>query len=211
MATEVEAKLSADGPEPLLRLAEVDRLADVVLGPPRTVAEVDRYLDTDDLRLAAARWACRLRSRNGGVRVSLKGPAASEAPADGLHRRPEIEGPATDAVDPADWPNSAAREHLEALSGGMPLVERFRLVQRRTERSVRLEDGREIGLLTMDVADVVHGGRVLGRLHVVELELVAEGDEAPVAAITRALESFPGLAREPRTKLEHALELLDGA
>jgi inorganic triphosphatase YgiF len=211
MATEVEAKLSADGPEPLRGLASLARLADAVLGPARTVAEVDRYLDTDDLRLAAARWACRLRRREGIVRVSLKGPAASESPADGLHRRPEVEGPATDTTNLADWPASEARTQLESLSAGRPLLERFRLVQQRTERSVRLTDGREVGLLSLDVADVVNGGRTLGRLHVVELELVTEGDEAPVAAITTALEALPGLAREPRTKLEHALELVDRA
>ncbi len=211
MATEVEAKLTADGPGPLTRLAAVERLADAVLGPARTVDEVDVYLDTEDLRLSAARWACRLRSREGAVRVSLKGPAASEVPADGLHRRPEVEGPATDTVDPAHWPPSAARARLEALSGGRPLIERFRLAQSRTERSVRLRDGREIGLLSLDVVDVIHGGRTLGRLHAVELELAAGGDEAPVAGITTALEAIPGLSREPRTKLEHALELLDRA
>ena len=211
MATEVEAKLSADGPGPLTRLAVVPRLADAVLGPATTVQETDRYVDTEDLRLSAAGWACRLRRRDGIVRVSLKGPAASRSPVDGLHRRPEVEGPADEGADPSGWPASEARDHLEALSGGMSLVERFSLVQARTERSVRTADGREIGLLSLDVADVVHRGRVLGRLHAVELELVADGDETPVADITRALESSPGLVREPRTKLEHALELVDRA
>ena len=211
MATEVEAKLSADGPGPLTTLATVERLADAVLGPARTVEETDRYLDTADLRLSSAGWACRLRSREGTVTVSLKGPAASTAPADGLHRRPEIEGPAIDTTQPATWPPSAARDHLAALSGGGTLVERFRLVQARTERSVRVPDGREIGVLSLDVVDVVDGGRVLGTLHAVELELAADGDETPIAAITTALEAIPGLRREPRTKLEHALELVDRA
>ncbi len=210
MPTEIEAKFRADGPGSLERLAAVPRLGDAVLGPPRTVAEVDRYLDTADLRLASAHWACRLRSRDGGVRVSLKGPAEADAPADGLHRRPEIEGPATDSMDPSSWPASPARAHLEALCDGATLRERFRLEQQRTERSVHTRDGAEVGMLTLDVVDIADVGRrsAVARLHVVELELAADGDEGALLGIAAALEGTQGLVPEPRTKLEHALELL---
>ena len=54
-----------------------ESLGRAVLGPARTVDETDRYLDTDDGRLAAALWACRLRSREGTTRISLKGPQRS--------------------------------------------------------------------------------------------------------------------------------------
>lgn len=208
MAIEVEAKCRADGREPLLELARVESLGGAALGPPRTVTEVDRYLDTADLRLAAARWACRLRSRGGEVRLSLKGPAQTDPPADALHRRPEVEGPATDAAHPAAWPPSVARDHLEALSGGRPLLERFSLSQERTERSVRSGHDEPVGVLSLDVVDVVQAGVVRGRLHIVELELVADSDEAPVGAIIAALEDVPGIVRDPRTKLEYALRML---
>ena len=210
MPTEIEAKFRADGPDALDRLASVRELGTALLGTPRTVAEVDRYLDTVDLRLASARWACRLRSRDGGVRVSLKGPAEADAPADGLHRRPEIEGPATESLDPSGWPASPARAHLEALCAGATLRERFRLEQQRTERTVHTRDGREVGMLTLDVVDVldVMRGTSVATLHVVELELAADGDEGSLLGIAAALERMEGLVPEPRTKFEHALELL---
>ena len=74
MPTEVEARFRAESAEPLAELAGRARLGRARLGSPRTVDETDRYLDTIDGRLAAARWACRLRSREGTTRISLKGP-----------------------------------------------------------------------------------------------------------------------------------------
>ena len=64
---ETELKLSATGPAPLRRLAGSQRSATRHSGAPNTYLELDRYLDTDDGRLAAAKWACRLRSRSGRI------------------------------------------------------------------------------------------------------------------------------------------------
>ena len=75
MPTEVEAKFRAEVRRTADELAAASASrARASSEPPRTVDEVDRYLDTDDGRLAAARWACRLRSREGATRISLKGP-----------------------------------------------------------------------------------------------------------------------------------------
>lgn len=209
MPVEVELKFAADGPAPLRALASVARLGAATLGPPHTFDEVDRYLDTPDGRLAAERWACRLRSREGRTRVSLKGPPESGSGGQ-IHRRPEIEAPATESTDPASWPPSEARSFLDALRGNAPLVERLRLAQRRSERDVRV-DGDELGTLTLDVVGVEAGGRPVGRFHVVELELRTSGtadDEAGLLGLGAALEAVDGLRPEPRTKLEHALSLL---
>ena len=210
MATEVEAKFLADGPGALERLAAADRLGRASLGPPRAFDEVDRYLDTDDGRLAAAGWACRLRDRDGRLRVSLKGPAEAQA-ADWLHHRPEVEAPATDSLDPRAWPTSEARALLDRLSGGRPLQERFRLVQRRTEREVQL-DGAHLGTLSLDsVAVVGDGVRDAGTLFAVELELQQAGDAVALGSLAElgdALARQPGLEPDGRTKLEHAVALL---
>ncbi|MGH2418639.1 MAG: CYTH domain-containing protein [Candidatus Limnocylindria bacterium] len=210
MATEVEAKFRADGPGPLEGLASLPRLGRATLGPARTVEEADRYLDTDDGRLAAARWACRLRSREGVTRISLKGPPR-EAPSAGWHhRRPEIEGPATDEISPESWPPSEARELLTTLAGGRPLAESLRLRQRRTERSVTIDGGEPIGTLTLDRVSLAAGEIDLGQLFVVELELDphSEHGEPELENLAEALAALPGLAAEPRTKLEHALDRL---
>lgn len=210
MPIEVEAKLRADGPDVLAALASIPALGRASLGPAETVAEVDRYLDTDAGSLAAARWACRLRERGSTVRVSLKGPPDAPITAIGVHRRPEVEGPATGDPDPAAWPESEARDLLVELAGGDPLRERLRLRQQRTERAVTL-DGKPLGTLTLDVVEIEAGGRTAGVLHVVELEKDPwSTDEAGLAEAAAHLARMPGLTPEPMTKLEHALERLAG-
>jgi inorganic triphosphatase YgiF len=211
MRTEVEARFRADGPEPLEALATASHVGRARLGPARTVEEADRYLDTEDGRLAAARWACRLRTREGVTRISLKGPHA-KPPTDGWHhRRPEVEGPASPEIAPESWPPSEARDLLASLAGDRRLTERLRLDQRRTERSVTLDAGAPLGVLTLDRVRLVAGTADLGLLYIVELELDAASDraEAQLGDVAAALAAWPGLVAEPRTKLEHALHRLD--
>jgi inorganic triphosphatase YgiF len=211
MRTEVEARFRADGPGPLEALAAASRVGRARLGPARTVDETDRYLDTEDGRLATARWACRLRTREGTTRISLKGPHA-KPPTDGWHhRRPEVEGPASPEIAPESWPPSEARDLLASLTGGRRLDERLRLDQRRTERSVTLDGGSPLGVLTLDRVHLAAGAVDLGQLFIVELELDAASDraEAQLGDVAAALSSWPGLVAEPRTKLEHALHRLE--
>ena len=209
MRAEVEAKFIAADPTALAALASAPSLAFATLGPPRVVPETDRYLDTRQGALAAARWACRLRVRDGVTRVSLKGPA-EETDSAWHHRRPEVEGPATASMRPTDWPESDARRMLAELAGEAELVEQFELRQARTERPA-VVGGERVATLSLDGVDVLEGGQKLGRLLVVELELAS--DEALPAdrfeALAGELAARPGLRPDPRTKLEHALEMLD--
>jgi inorganic triphosphatase YgiF len=205
---EVELKFEADDEGPLDALAVADRLGPAWLGPASTIDETDRYLDTADLRLSARRWACRLRTRQGRTVVSLKGPAEHEA-GDLFHRRPELEGPAVDSLDPGQWPPSAAQQLLDTMRGSEPLEERFSLTQQRTERTVQLAR-RHCGLLSLDRTQIWRGSAQLGALLTVELEVEPSAlerglDPSPLA---HALSLHPGLRPDPATKLEHALRLL---
>jgi inorganic triphosphatase YgiF len=212
---ETELKLSATGPAPLRRLNKVPTLGHTQLGAPNTYLELDRYLDTDDVRLAAAKWACRLRSRSGTHRVSLKGPPVSANELGGaLHQRPEIEGVASERPDPSEWPPSAARDRLLELADGRPLREQFTLRQRRTERSVGGEKER-MGTLSLDRVVVMLEYEPVGRLWCVELELAGTSDAAADADAKALLPGLladllagGGLSIEPLTKLERALALL---
>ena len=205
---EAELKYTALDERPLHELEHAELLGPAHLGVPRTVSELDRYLDTADLRVAALRWACRLRSRQGRTVVSLKGPAEHSS-GDLVHRRPELEGPADLSLDPAGWPPSEARDRLLAMAGGAPLIERFRLEQERTERSVTLR-GLRVGTLSLDRVQVRRGENELGRLLVVELEFEAAGpvDHRPLAS---ALGRLPGLSPDPLSKFERAEGMLVGA
>jgi inorganic triphosphatase YgiF len=205
---EVELKFRADS-HAMDVLARADRVGPARLGTVRLVVEVDRYLDTHDLRLSTLGWACRLRSREGRTWISLKGPP--EAGTDGaMHRRPELDGPATDEPDSQAWPASPARDAVMAMSGGAPLQERFTLEQSRRERSVEI-DRQTIGTLSLDFVRVERNGLGRGRFEVVELELTDDAVQGglDLAPLTRALQATAGLQPEPHTKLERALELLD--
>jgi inorganic triphosphatase YgiF len=206
MPVEVEARFRAVELGVLERLATITRLGGASLGPPRTVAELDRYLDTDDGRFAAARLAFRLRTRDGRTLISLKGPRTRASGA--IHRRTEVEGPATARLEPSDWPPSQARELVDATAGGRPLMERFRLHQARTERAVTI-DGRSLATLTLDRVRIEAAGRDHGELLIVELELgddAGAAGESLLATLSDRLGGHAGLAPEPRTKLELSLE-----
>jgi inorganic triphosphatase YgiF len=126
-----------------------------------------------------------------------------------LHRRPELNGPATADAIPSAWPRSEARDLLEAMSGGEPLVEQFTLEQARTEREVVVR-GRRAGILSLDRVRVVAGGVAFGLLHVVELEFDAASTPSADDAehLVRALERIDGLRADPMTKIQHALALI---
>lgn len=210
---ELELKYRADDATPLQALAAIATLGPTRLGPPETVDELDRYLDTPDLLLAAAHWACRLRTRGGRTTISLKGPARHAA-AEALHQRFEVEGPGGSGIDPEQWLPSPAREVLLQLAGGRAaaetaLAERFTLAQRRTERAV-LSRGRQVGLLSLDESTVLQDGAPRGTLFMVELELEIDQplDEPLAAELDAALAAVPGIRADPLTKLEHALALL---
>jgi inorganic triphosphatase YgiF len=206
---EVEIKLRATDAA-LADLAVRRRLGPATLGAPRAVDEHDAYLDTADRRLAASRWACRLRTRDGRRWISLKGPAIGTP--DAVHRRPEVEGeaPLGPPDDPATWPASPARDLVLRLARGAPLEERLALRQRRTERTVMV-DGSRAGTLSLDVARVLIEGAELGALRVVELELAAGSDPGLVKVLGAALAGVQGLEPEPASKLERALALAEGA
>jgi len=205
---ESELKYRAESDATLDALASPVALGPASLGPPNVVEEMDRYLDTQGRHLARARWACRLRTREGRTRLSLKGPSQHAAGA-ALHLRPEIEGPAGGNLDPSSWPPSPARDLLLELTGGAPLNERLRLAQRRTERAVVMA-GRRVGLLSLDRARVLRDGQEVGVLRVVELELAPDalaGGLDP-GHLERALAAIPGLAPDPASKLQRALALV---
>jgi inorganic triphosphatase YgiF len=207
---EVELKLRASDRLVLRRLARRRRLGDARLGPARTVDELDRYLDTADGRLAAVAWACRLRSREGSMIVSLKGPRSSRDGEGSLHSRPELEGAATLDPDPRAWSRSPARDLVLRLADGRPLVELLELRQRRTERSVEV-GGERIGLLSLDRVEVVQAGKPVGRLFIVELEVAPVPPEGAVPLLAAALDGIRGLRPDPLSKLEHALPMLKNA
>ena len=129
------------------------------------------------------------------------------------HRRPEVEGPATDAIEPDGWPASPALELLARLRAGSRLVERVRLYQARTERAVTLADGASIGTLTLDRVRMTAKGPTSAGSSWSSWSSThrRRPGEAELDGLAAELEATDGLVAEPRSKLEHALERIAGA
>jgi inorganic triphosphatase YgiF len=209
MSTEIEAKFLAADRGPLEALAAATEVGEAALGELRAFDEIDRYLDTEEGLLAEQRWACRLRNRHGAWIVSLKGPRSLGESA-WIHSRPELEGPALETLEPADWPPSGARDQLALLSAGRPLVERLRLLQHRSERPVSMH-GEPMATLSLDEVRVEREGQALGTFLSVELELTEGGPAANLPPLAEILRGVSGLTADPRSKLEHALALSQAA
>jgi CHAD domain-containing protein len=200
---EVELKYRMSGVGAGERLLAADELAGLwALGPATDVLQEDRYLDTPDAALAAAGYAGRLRSTDGGTIISLKGLKRQD---DGgaTHRRDELEGPADPSAPPVAWPASEARDVVVGIAGDRALEELVVLRQLRRKRLYG-KDGTVVEL-SLDDVEVVSGGRVVERFAELEAE-VREGDEAMLGPLAELLGEIEELVPAGSSKLDRAME-----
>ena len=201
---EIEAKFVVPNRQTYRSLLRLRDTAGYVLIPTSAVQMADRYFDTADGRLLAAGYACRLRTENASVLATLKGLGGALG---AIHHRDEQEIQlAMWTPDAIAWPASPARDLALKLSGGAPLQPLFDLEQHRTRSDV-MDGVRCVAELSLDAVRVVVGQRP-ALYYELEVELKAEGTEADLARIAQALVDEHGLAAEPRSKFERALETL---
>jgi inorganic triphosphatase YgiF len=200
---EVEVKLAVDDPvavRDLIEVADPERLAGFeASGAVRESRLLDRYLDTADGRLAAAGARARIRTGHGPARLALKYHGVDDG---AVTSRREIEGPATDALDPAEWPDSAARRELLRLKGADDLVEIARLRQHRVARDMERDDARVE--LSLDALEALDGDRVVATRWELEAEL-KRGQPGPLHELAAALQSAGGTGPPTGAKLAFAI------
>lgn len=214
MSDEVELKYAIADLDALRARLEAGLLDDVARfgdEPWRTVEIEDRYVDTAEGSLEAAGLGVRLR-RIDGLRLVTVKSMAQGAPQDGepqaLHRRLELEAPASARLDPATWPESPARERVENLIGGKRLRIRFTLAQRRLERV--LVSSADRATLSLDAAEVKRRGRSLGTFATLEVE-AADGSDRLLSRLAGPLESTGLISAETRSKERIAQEMVADA
>jgi inorganic triphosphatase YgiF len=206
---EIEVKLSVGDPDAVL--ARLARAAPAALagfrrvGRLRRVVVLDRYVDTADRALDAAGLRARLRDVGGTVTLTVKGRALERA---GVTTRTELEGPATRALDPMAFPPSRARDEVERVSAGRPLVEIARLRQRRAVRHLQ-RDGTVVEL-SLDRLEALDGERTVATRTELEAELKA-GDPEALAELGAALLRLPSVAPAVASKRSFAIEALAAA
>ena len=196
---EVEVKYAVDDPaliRPLVELPQPGLLAGFEgAGAVHEVEVLDRYLDTVAGALEGALARARLREERDRVELTFKRQGVVGD--GGVTTRVELEGPATPDLDPARWPESAARHELMAVAGGGPLVETARLRQRRLVRDlVRGETRVE---LSLDHLEALDGEAVVATRWELEAELKA-GRQEDLAELANALGVLPGLSLAAESK-----------
>jgi CHAD domain-containing protein len=210
---EVELKYLVRDVEALRTWLERDwggALDGLEFGNERTVEVEDRYIDTAYGALEQAGFGARLRREdNGPYSVTVKS-SSHERPGDtggerqdskALSQRVEVEGPASERLDPDTWPSSAARELINEIRDGARLRLLFTINQRREKKTLALDDGPV--QLALDRVAVFRGGRPLASFSVLELE-VATTSGADLNRLAGLVEATGFVVPEPRSKEEIA-------
>ena len=206
---EVELKYRPTTLEAAERVLNTDGIAGLSpWRPPRSQAFEDRYVDTADGALARAGYAARLRTTSSGTIVSVKSAAKPSGDGSALHRREELEAPATVGAAPRAWPASDARSLLLEICGEEPLAELLTIRQVRRRR--RLRDGGTVLEISLDDVAVESDGATVDRWVELEIEVV-KGDEARLTAVAEELERDPELVPGEGAKLERALAAIGAA
>ena len=202
---EIELKLEVRDPRAARRLLAAETIGELVAaGPIETRDLTDRYIDTAGGHLHRAGRVARLRAIDGEILVTVKSAVA--ALAGGVHRREEVEAPASDDLDPRHWPPSDARALVLELAGDRLLVELATIVQRRRVR--RFEANGTAIEVSLDRVTVVREGRRVSRFVELEAELLA-GAQGPLIALGERLAIDPAYGPARSSKLDRALAAVE--
>jgi triphosphatase len=197
---EVELKYRVTAAAAGARLLRDDHLGALdALGPAREERHDDRYFDTEAGSLAVAGYAARLRETGDGVLLSVK---ATPDGTGALHRREELEGPATALLNPRLWPASDAQALIVRLVGDAEVVELVRLRQVRRRRDFGT-DGTSVEM-SLDDVEILRADSVVDRFVELEVELKT-GSESALGPVSEVLDGTAGLAVSHASKLAFAL------
>lgn len=204
------------------RVTDVDALQAFLDGPwtaalpdvtmtEATVKQVeDRYFDTVRGALRRHGFGARLRRSGNGITLTVKSLTPEEAdatvPAEALHRRIELEGPANARLDPDGWPSSPARELVDELRGDARLKALFTIRQRRAVRDLRAVDG--AAQLSLDEVEVIVGRAVVGTFAELEIEST-EGDASLLARLAGVLAGSDLVTPVSASKEQQARQLME--
>jgi triphosphatase len=169
----------------------------------RTLEITDRYFDTPDLALSAAGYGARLRTVGSDTTLTVK---ADIEVGDGLHRRLELEAPATRSLNVRNWPESEARSRLLDVVADRRLVERFVVGQQRRERAIDFDGTRAVA--SIDEGEVEYLGIAAGDIRQFEVELVSGDADALRSFAARFAETGFGKAQD-RSKFAVAGDLVE--
>jgi inorganic triphosphatase YgiF len=208
---EVEAKFSIPDRATFDELCRLEALAGYRLAQGGVKQVHDRYLDSGDRAILRAGYACRVRRKGQKYVATLKGLGGADADS-GIHHRTEHEVPVNDD-DPTTWPDSSARDLALQLSNGRPLHELFSLRQERHVRLLYADEPagtRRVAELSLDIViPAACAAREALLYFELEIELLDQGNESDLHALSGNIQTVWSLRPESRSKFERGLELAD--
>ena len=202
---EIELKFSFEDGEALREWLDRTFVVDDEGAGWQTHEITDRYFDTADLALAEAGFGARLRTVGSDTTLTIK---ADIEVSEGLHRRLELEAPATRALETQKWPDSEARSRLIDVVGGRRLIERFVVGQQRRERAILIDGTRVIA--SIDEGEVEYLETLAGEVHQFEVEL-RSGDPGALRPLAERIVAAGLAEAEDRSKLQIASDLVERA
>lgn len=203
---EIEAKYSVLHPDTALALVRQSHLAgfDVQEESPRTIH--DTYLDTPDLEMMAAGYACRQRDNGATTRINLKGLSTRPGT---VHRREEMAVTMDRGTmnTPKLWPESEARDLVLDLTGGQDLVILLEIEQQRQIHNLMDAQRGAVAERSLDKV-TLRGEGWEACLTELEVELLEAGVEEDITQVVDALSEIRGLVPQPTSKFERGIGLL---
>jgi CHAD domain-containing protein len=207
---EIEAKFAIQNTQAYEIVQAMDSIGRFSISAGHVYDIHDTYFDTPDRKILQAGYACRQREQEGKRIITLK---ALRGVSGAVHRREEWETslPTTTMVpaSPSQWPDSAVRQQILALTECAPLTPLFSLKQRRCVRYI-LYAQRLVAELSLDTVTLSHTGSDQPFMEL-EIELKGEGAEADLTTILGCLADIPGLSPEPLSKFERGLAAINTA
>lgn len=204
MLMEIETKYSIPDTAVYGRLCELQELAGLPLTDPRSARVWDRYYDTPGYDFLRAGYTYRVRNKGGRVMATLKSLAGASG---ALHSREEFETiiePGT-ALQPDSWPAGDAATLAQRIGRGQPLHLLVELLQERQTRKVVPPGGGAAAIeLSIDKVQLSGDGDAYYEL---EAEERMAGQEGLLARLNEALVGNWGLAPQPLSKFERAVQL----
>lgn len=198
---EIEAKYGIPDNDLFQRLEVAREMAGFTLTQGVRSRLVDLYLDTAERLMLRSGYACRLRTSDDGVVVTLKSFGRVH---DGVHYRDEIEERVAEVdPDPRRWPPGRAQSKALELAGSSPLRPLFRLEQLRQSYQVCRGD-RLVGEISLD--QVWSSSEPASSPYLeLEIELGPDGQVADLKVLETYLADAWGLQPETGSKFERAL------
>ncbi len=203
MPLERELKLTIHGPVPNLQILKT--LAGHELRYLRTVAQHNRYFDSTDLKLSAARCGFRIRETKHDLLATFKFGGSLDA--NGFQQREELEHELVKPFLSQTMLHDLPSEFQQCIEKHVPISQLGIVAEIRNSRQEFLF--REIGELVLDhaVVQLANGEQIL-EFHELEIELLPNTNAEVFAAIVVELQAMAQFLPSSASKLGRALQAL---